>query len=92
MNRLQEGKALILSADQFERRVLDVTFNKLKVLFERRGLNYGLKGFLGLVFVNSILNTRHRQERLSLVRKDGCAGLKTNVVSFICFAGSLVLI
>lgn len=52
MNKLQEGKALILNADQFERRVLDVTFNKLKVLFERRGLNYGLKGFLGLVFVN----------------------------------------
>ena len=92
MDRFKESQALLVKSDQLERSVLNLKFDKFLKLVERKSINYGIKGFLGLVFFNSILNRRHLQEKHILNKSNKIACPKNMIISGGIFAGSLILI
>ena len=92
LDRFNESKRLIINADAYERSILNMKFDGFRKILQRRGINYGIKGFLGLVFINSIVNRNQKKDLILLNGSDKCACPKKVIFSFAAFAGSLVLL
>jgi hypothetical protein len=91
-NRYLQSKELVLPLDKLERQALNAWVEKAGKLLQRRSLNFGLKGGLGLIFVNTLLNRFHKQDEKKLQRAGGAICPKYMILSFTSFVGSLALL
>ena len=92
LDRFNESKRLIINADAYERSILNMKFDGFRKILQRRGINFGIKGLLGLLVINSIINRNHKKDLIKLNGSNSAACPKKIVFSFAAFAGSLVLL
>ena len=92
LHRYELSKKLDLPLDHYERTLLEKKVTNIAKFAYSRRYNFGLKAFLGLFFLNNLVNLRYKNQRYTLERSNSTACACTTAFSFAAFAASLAFI